>query len=142
MAGQYLALKFNHPDFDSNEKTTGLAINADGRLATVEGSASVRQAILLLLSTRPGERVMRPSYGCYLYRLMFAPNDDTTAGLAIHYVRRALEHWEPRIDILSLDAERSPEDSGKLTISLEYRQRSTRVDERLLLTLDLMKGSV
>lgn len=142
MSGQYLALKFNHPDFDSNEQRVGLAINSDGSLATVEGSASIRQAILLLLSTRPGERVMRPGYGCYLYRLMFAPNDDTTAGLAIHYVRRALEHWEPRIDILSLDAGRSPEDSGKLNINLEYRQRSTRVDERLLLTLDLMRGSI
>ena len=41
---------------------------------------------------------MRPGYGCHLFRLAFAPNDDTTAGLAIHYVRQALERWEPRIE--------------------------------------------
>ena len=52
---------------------------------------------------------MRPTYGCYLRRLLFAPNDDTTAGLAIHYVRSAIERWEPRIDILALDATRHPE---------------------------------
>ena len=68
--------------------------------------ASVRQAILLLLSTRPGERVMRPTYGCDLHRLVFSPNDDTTAGLAIHYVRQALERWEPRIEVIRLDAGR------------------------------------
>ena len=59
-------------------------------LATVEGDDAVRQAILLLLTTRPGERVMRRTYGSLLHRLVFAPNDDTTAGLAIHYVRQAL----------------------------------------------------
>jgi uncharacterized protein len=136
-AGRYLAFKFIHPDFDSNKENIGLVTDSDGSLATVSGGASIRQAILLLLSTRPGERVMRPSYGCYLYLLLFAPNDDTTAGLAIHYVRRALDRWEQRIDILSLDAGRSPEDGGKLIIDLEYRERSTQVDERLLLTLDL-----
>ena len=56
--------------------------SARGRLAMVEGNAAVRQAIQMLLSTAPGERVMRPGYGCDLQRLVFAPNDDTTAGLA------------------------------------------------------------
>ena len=140
MSGQYLALRFNHPDFTHGKEGWGLVVDAAGSLATVEGSASIRQAILLLLSTCPGERVMRPNYGCNLFRLVFAPNDDTTAGLAIYYVRRALEQWEPRIDILSLDAKRAPESSDKLTIDLEYRERSTRVDERLLLTLDIMGG--
>ena len=59
------------------------------------GPDAVRQSILLLLSTRPGERVMRPDNGCDLYRLAFAPSDDMTAGLAIHYVRQAVERWEP-----------------------------------------------
>ncbi len=92
----------------------------------VEEEASVRQAILLLLSTSPGERVMRPEYGCELRKLIFSPNDDTTAGLAIHYVRRALELWEPRIEIVHLDAGRSEEDPTRLTVSLEYRVRATQ----------------
>ena len=51
---------------------------------------AVRQSILMLLSTRPGERVMPPDYGCPIHRLVFSPNDATTAGLAIHYVRHSL----------------------------------------------------
>ncbi|MPZ68911.1 MAG: hypothetical protein GEU71_05220 [Actinobacteria bacterium] len=94
---------------------------------------SIRQAILLLISTVPGERVMRPSYGCLLHRLIFSPNDDTTAGLAIHYVRQALERWEPRIDILKIDAGRNETDPGRLDVSLAYRVRATlRTDELII----------
>ena len=103
----------------------------------VEDEDAVRQAILLLLSTSPGERVMRPEYGCDLHRLIFSPNDDTTAGLAIHYVRRALERWEPRIDILRLDATRCAENPGVLEIVLEYRVRATWQIENLVFHLDL-----
>ncbi len=66
----------------------GPVIGPDGRVATVSGDASVRQSLMLLLATLPGERVMRPDYGCPLHRIVFAPNDATTAGLAIHYVGR------------------------------------------------------
>jgi hypothetical protein len=80
---------------------------------------------------------MRPDYGCDLQRLAFSPNDDTTAGLAIHYVRRALERWEPRVEILRLDAERSASDPGRLEVVLGYRLRATRERGRLTKTLDL-----
>jgi hypothetical protein len=68
---------------------------------------------------------MRPTYGCHLRRLVFSPNDDTTAGLAIHYVRTALDAWEPRIDILKLDAQRHDDSPEILEIVLEYRVRET-----------------
>ena len=101
---------------------------------------SVRQAILLLLSTTPGERVMRPDYGCQLRRLVFSPNDETTAGLAIHYVRQALDLWEPRIEVLRLDAERNIEDPEELTISLEYRVRATQQIDATIFSFNLLGG--
>jgi hypothetical protein len=117
----------------------GLRVSNRGGIEMVEGGSSVRQAILMLLATRPGERVMRPHYGCHLHRLVFSPNDDTTAGLAIHYVQRAIERWEPRIDVIHLDATRSEDDSmpGLLEISLEYRVRATLQTERLAYAFDL-----
>ncbi len=98
---------------------------------------SVRQAILLLLSTVPGERVMRSQYGCDLFRLVFSPNDDTTAGLAIHYVRQAIERWEPRIDIERLDARRSAFDPALLEIELRYRVRRTAQQDLLIYSVSL-----
>ena len=98
---------------------------------------SVRQAILLLLSTVPGERVMRSLYGCDLFRLIFSPNDDTTAGLAMHYVRQAIERWEPRIDIVRLNASRATFDPSALEIQLEYRIRRTAELDLLVYSVNL-----
>jgi phage baseplate assembly protein W len=97
---------------------------------------SVRQAILMLLSTVPGERVMRSHYGCDLFRLVFSPNDDTTAGLAMHYVRQAIDRWEPRIEIVHLNASRVG-DSALLEIHLEYRLRRTAEPNLLVYSVSL-----
>ncbi len=140
---QYHALKFNHPDFDRGQSNPGFVCTSTGSLALVNGSMAIRQSILLLLSTIPGERVRRPDYGCELYRLTFMPNDATTHGLAIHFVTQALEKWEPRISITRIDAVSSPEDSSKMDIYLNYLIRdhethSLEIDEELILTLEMM----
>ncbi len=138
-APRYRTWRFTHPDFEMLEHS-GLRLAPTGKAEMVEEHASIRQAVLLLLTTTPGERVMRPDYGCELHRLLFSSNDDTTAGLAIHYVRRALERWEPRIVVLHLDATRSPEDPHRLDITLEYRVRVTGRTERLAYPFSLAGG--
>lgn len=139
---RYRAWRFLHPDVDATEEFAGLRLTARGGIDMVEDRDSVRQAVLLLLSTVPGERVMRPDYGCDLHRLVFSPNDDTTAGLAIHYVRRALERWEPRVDVLRLDAARNPEEPERLDIILEYRVRATQRAEALAISLSLVGEAI
>jgi uncharacterized protein len=118
-----VGLRFVHPDLDSPVSGVGLVTTPAGRLAWVGGEQTVRQALLLLLSTRPGERILRPEYGCDLHRLVFEPNDETTAGVVLHHVRRAIERWEPRVEILDLDAGPDPEEPGRLDVVLEYRVR-------------------
>lgn len=102
----------------------GLHISPSGGLAMVDGHMSIRQSILIILSTVPGERIMRPDFGCDLYRLTFSPNDETTAGLAIYYVKRALEKWEKRIALTRVDAGPSPNLPEVLEIHLSYRIRA------------------
>ena len=128
---------------DPEPRSRGLVVNATGAVAMVEHDRAVRQSILLLLSTRPGERVMRADYGCWLHRLVFAPNDAGTAGLAIHYVGEALRRWEPRVAIHRLDAGADLHGSGAasvLDIVLEYRVRRTAWEERVVLGYDLHRG--
>jgi phage baseplate assembly protein W len=134
---RYRAWKFDHPDFDRPEGEAGLRISPKGGIEMVDEEASVRQSILLLMSTRPGERVMRPDYGCDLQQLAFSPNDDTTAGLAAHYVRQALARWERRIDVLAIDASPNAQEPGRLDLVLEYRVRATQREERLSTSIDL-----
>ncbi len=117
------------------EEGIGLSL---GKPEMVEANASIRQAIFLLLSTVPGERVMRSEYGCELNRLLFLPNDYTTAGLAIHYVKRAIQRWEPRVEILKLDAAQNEDNSHLLNIMLQYRVRATLEKEEITFPLSLV----
>jgi phage baseplate assembly protein W len=140
---RYNAWRFSYPyvkaadNLDVIDEPAGLSISPTGGVEMVNEQASVRQSILLLLSTIPGERVMRPDYGCELHRLVFSPNDNTTSGLAIHYVRQALDRWEPRAQVTHLDAGRHPEYPDRLEISLEYRLRRTQITEELTFSIDL-----
>jgi phage baseplate assembly protein W len=141
-AARNRAWRFNVPRLDVGAGASGLGYSPTGGVAMIEEDASVRQAILLLINTQPGERVMRPAYGCRLAMLAFSPSDDTTAGLAIHYVRTALERWEPRIDILRIDAERNPDMPERLDVVLEYRVRATQHVDRLTMPFDLEAGAI
>ena len=131
------AWRFSHPDFDIGAERLGLGVSTTGGIAMVEDSQSVRQAILLLMTTRPGERVMRPEYGCNLHRLVFEPNDATTQGLAIHYVRQAIERWEPRAEILHLDANANPLNPTEMVVELAYRVRRTGATDTLSVPFSL-----
>jgi phage baseplate assembly protein W len=136
-ASRYRAWRFAVPRLEEEREAVGLRYSLRGGIEMVQDDDSVRQAILLLIATVPGERVMRPEYGCYLNRLVFSPNDDTTAGLAIHYVRRAVERWEPRVDVVRLDAERPPQSPERLEIVLQYRVRATQRADEVRIPLEL-----
>lgn len=114
--------------------------SAAGGLQLVRGDAAIRQSIMLLLTTVPGERVMRPDYGCPLNRLIFWPNDATTAGLAIHYVRQAIRRFEPRVQIVQLDAGAHPNDPALLLITLKYRVRETGTTDTIEVSAPLEPG--
>ncbi len=108
---------------------TGVAfpvgLNARGQLAMVSGEQAVTQAILMLLMTAPGQRVMRPEYGCRIHELVFAPGDATTLGLASFYVDEALRRWEPRIEVQQVRADVDAAEQGRILIDISYRLKGT-----------------
>ena len=133
--------RFRVPRLDAPPgEPVGFVLDPAGAIDTVADDEAVRQSLLMLISTRPGERVMRPEYGCDLHRLVFSPNDDTTAGLAIHFVRQAVERWEPRVEILRVDANRDPFESTRLAIVLDYRVRATLQADTIEVEVDLQEG--
>ncbi len=132
------AIKFVQAGSVSRPSDAGFKVRSDGGLSLVSGNESIRQALTLLLATTPGERVMRPQYGSDLSSLVFAANDETTAGLAIHYVRQAVEKWEPRIEVLAVDAGTEADQPGNmLFIYLDYRVIASRHVDRIEFTVDL-----
>ena len=75
-----------------------------GQIETVGSDAKIKQSIWMILSTVPGERVMRPEFGCRIYELVFWPANSNTAAIAERFVEEALKWWEPRIVVLRVDA--------------------------------------
>lgn len=134
----HTAWRFNHPDIGNHGAGMGLNVEPNGKIAMISGRTAIRQSILLLMSTIPGERVMRPEYGCNLHQLAFMPNDATTHGLAIHYVRTALEQWEPRINIIHIDANINADEPNLMDITLVYRIRILKQPEQLTIAYHLM----
>ena len=112
-------------DFLGRGWTFPLGVDHRGGIATSSGEADIEQAIRIILETAPGERVMRPEFGCGLYGLVFAPNSPTTAGLVSYHIREALGRWEPRIEVERVDVAPDPQRDAVLQISILYRIRST-----------------
>jgi uncharacterized protein len=109
-----------------------IGTDARGRIGLVSGVRAVEQAILMILMTPKGQRVMRPEFGCQIHDLIFAPNDVSTLGLASYYVHEALTIWEPRIELLGVDADIDPDYSERIVISVRYRLRSDPSEQSLV----------
>jgi phage baseplate assembly protein W len=92
-----------------------------GTIALTSDEDEIEQSIYIILATAPGQRVMRPDFGCRIHELVFAPNNITTAGMAARYVDEALGRWEPRIELQRVDANPDPDDPARLGIVIEYR---------------------
>jgi phage baseplate assembly protein W len=104
----------------------------EGKLAWSKYEDSIRESVMLILSTALGERVMRPDFGCKLHELVFSPNDTSTASLAIFHVEEALKKWEPRIELIKVDANADKKEGDRLNISIEYRVISTNTRYNLV----------
>lgn len=102
-----------------------VALDEQGAVAEARYEESVRQAIWIVLATAPGERRMRPDFGCGIHDVVFAPNDSTTVGALRAAVSTALLRWEPRADVLDVTVASSPDDPAVLLIRVEYRVRAT-----------------
>lgn len=109
-----------------------LRTDTTGGVALVSGSREIEESIRLILATAPGERPMRPEFGCAVHDYVFAPADASTAGDIAYAVRVALDRWEPRIDLDSVDVRFDEVDQGTLYIDIQYSVRGTNDPRNLV----------
>lgn len=112
-------------------------IGADGRLPWTAGNESVREVMLNVLLTRPGERLMRPEFGAGLRDFVHLPNTETTRALIADAVRRALERGEPRVRLDDVQVLPDPRRLTHVNLSIRYRLRFGGEPDRLELALEL-----
>nr|WP_315249407.1 GPW/gp25 family protein [uncultured Duganella sp.] len=96
-----------------------------GLVASVAHEEDIRQSIRIILETAPGERLMRPNFGCSIHDLVFAAIDSTTLQRVRSTVEEALRRCEARIDIIAVNVSPATTFDGQLMVEIEYRVRAT-----------------
>jgi uncharacterized protein len=97
----------------------------DGQLALSVDGDNVRESIRVLLSTDPGERLMRPGYGGGLRSLLFAPNTTATHRLMTERIRAAIDRWEPRVAVRDVTVVADAADPHRAVATIAYQLVAT-----------------
>jgi uncharacterized protein len=121
-----------NPDILGKGFAFPLQVDSRGGVAGSQQDQKIRESIRVILGTEQGERLMRPTFGANLKRLLFAPNTRATADLARYYVEEALRTWEPRILLDEVLVENDHR-AGCLQIRVGYRITSTYEPQNMVL---------
>ena len=109
-----------------------LQVDRRGGIALARDETDIEQAIELILGTAPGERPMRPEFGCGVHDFVFDSIDASTIGHMEEAIRDALDHWEPRVVVETVEFDLSSVDEGRLMIDIGYRIRVTNTMRNLV----------
>jgi len=111
-----------------------------GVVASVAFEEDIRQSILIVLETAPGERVMRPNFGCGIHELVFTAVDSTAIQRIRSVVEEALRRCEARIDVLGVEVNEDATSEGELKVEIEYRVRKTNQTGNLVYPFYFREG--
>ncbi|HEY4189965.1 MAG TPA: GPW/gp25 family protein [Candidatus Limnocylindrales bacterium] len=117
-----------------------LRTDATGGIALVQREREIEEAIRLVLGTSPGERPMRPEFGCRIHEFVFASADGATASAIQTEVRGALRRWEPRIDVEDVQVSFDVRDPSVLYIDIRYVIRRTNDRRNLVFPFYVIPG--
>ena len=109
-----------------------LQVDPRGGIALSGGDRDIVQSIQIILETAPGERVMRPTFGCRIHELVFAPQNASTKGLMRRYVEEAFAQWEPRVNVQEVNIAASPDHSGIMLVEIKYQVKDTYDDRSII----------
>lgn len=119
------------PEFSKNTKSVLLT----------EDEEDIEKSLEILLSTRLGERIMLPDYGCNLDELLFKPLNLTLKTYVIDLIKTAILYHEPRIDVEKIRIEPSTDNDGLLLINIDYRVRVTNSRKNLVFPFYQSEGT-
>jgi uncharacterized protein len=116
-------------------------VNARGGLSWTTGVRRIEDSIWIIVSTSLGERIMRPNFGAGAHDFVFQPNSALMRTNLAAAIRDALVHWEPRIELVSVRVDPSPDLESQVLASIEYRVRTTNELFNLVYPLYLQEGA-
>jgi uncharacterized protein len=102
-----------------------LSVDHTGSIRMADPEDHLDRSIEIVLMTAPGERLMRPEFGCEIWNLLFEPVTPTLLGRIQEAVRRAVAQWEPRVEVVEVRPEPDPDNHALVTIHLTYQVKAT-----------------
>jgi phage baseplate assembly protein W len=113
------------PGFVGRGFTFPMGVDHTGSIALTSGPEDLDRSIRVVLATAPGERVMRPEFGCRIWDLLFEPVNANTLGLMAQAVREAIAQWEPRVELEDVAVLPDDRDSALVRIDIDFKVRTT-----------------
>ncbi|MCJ7712599.1 MAG: GPW/gp25 family protein [Chloroflexi bacterium] len=117
-----------------------LRTDSTGGIALVSREREIEEAIRLILGTSPGERPMRPEFGCRISEYVFASADGGIASNIAAEVKASLRRWEPRIDVEDVIVSFDARDASVLYIDIRYAIRRTNDRRNLVFPFYVIPG--
>jgi phage baseplate assembly protein W len=111
-----------------------------GKIETARYEEDIRQAIIIIIGTGHGERLMRPDFGAGLKQMVFEPVNTTTIALVKNTVERALITWETRIDVLEVSVSTDTPERNRIDIEVTYRVRATNAVQNMVYPFYILEG--
>jgi phage baseplate assembly protein W len=103
------------PEFKANNKEVTMLTDEE----------DIKSSLEILLSTKIGERLMQPKYGCNMDELLFNPLNRTLKTFVSELIKTAILYHEPRIDVEKIDITKGDDLSGELLILIDFKVRAT-----------------
>lgn len=112
-----------------------------GNVIMVSAEEDIRQSLLILLSTSPGERVMQPTFGCGLKTQVYENINESTVTILKDLIARAILFYEPRVILENIVTDISDAYEGKLNFTIFYTIISTNTRHNIVYPFYLREGT-
>ena len=119
------------PSFDKQDRSVRM----------VSEEKDIEESLRILLSTKPGERVLNLAYGCDMRRFLFEPIDTTTITLMKSTIEQAINNYEPRIELNDVNIEPDDEEPTLIYIDISYTVQLTNTRTNMVFPYYLLEGT-
>lgn len=110
-------------------------------VSMVSDEEDIQESLRILLSTHPGERVMRPDFGCGIRGMVFENIDESTKSILTDSIRRAILFHEPRVTVERIGFELAPSEDGALVVRVDYKVDTTNNRRSIVFPFYLTEGT-
>lgn len=112
-----------------------------GSIILVSEEEDIEESLYILLSTKPGERIMLPEYGCDLHQMVFEAIDATLITQMQSLIKNAILNFEPRIILENIDIRPDENTDGLLLINVSYKVRKTNKRSNMVYPYYILEGN-